>query len=178
MDNSRTEAAINMLKQCKVQRMTYYEATQVLMQQGFTEEEIDDASDQFVYSDATPPSNDNTQSPAAERPASIIEQGHDVELQAAKQQLNKDFWYGFIPFVGGFYRMKQTADYTKYESLKTGYNRVTVFGIWLGVIVVAFFVTIFAPMFTFGNATLEYLSRYVGIIAAFVLLFFIFRKKN
>jgi hypothetical protein len=52
MDNLRISEAAQALKQCKSQGLSYYDASQSLVKQGYTQEEIEQASYQFQYSDA------------------------------------------------------------------------------------------------------------------------------
>lgn len=79
----RVTAAVNLLKQCKQQGKTYYEATQVLQQQGYSSLEIGRASDQFSYADALPITNSTQLSPTGEPDAQSADGSPIVALPLA-----------------------------------------------------------------------------------------------
>src|ERR1700683_4661441 len=132
VDDSRTTAAVDLLKECKKQGLSYSDATQALMEQGFTQSEIEQASYQFIYSD---PLSTTIPNQSASQDEPLNERAdRDIAIQAAKEQRNKDSWLQFIPIVGGYYRFKTAKDISDYETLKTGYSQTTVALIWIGVI--------------------------------------------
>jgi hypothetical protein len=51
--DSTTEAIVSKLKEFKQQGLSYYQATQKLLQQGYTQLQIDDAEDSFNYNEAS-----------------------------------------------------------------------------------------------------------------------------
>jgi hypothetical protein len=180
MDNSRVAAAINLLRQCKAQGKSYYEATELLQRQGYSQTEIEQASDQFPYTSvAIPRADDST--PSNPTPGQLANYGIDskeVELKAAKQKLWKDYWYQFIPFVGTFYKARKIGDFTTYESLKTGKKRTTVLLIWVGVMLIAMALALTSPSWLMNSTWGLYAWHYVGVLAAILLLSVIFRARN
>jgi hypothetical protein len=172
---SRLDSAVNLLKQCRSQGKTYHDATQALAQQGYSQQEIEQASYRFPYNlgdsqaeDSPPPKSNLTEDDV-----------HEIELDESKQQLNRDYWYQFIPIVGAYYKTKRVNDYAKYESLKTGHGHTAVLVIWFIAMAVGTFVALvaapwFVGLFTMSNTAL-YLSHYIGVIVAVLLLHITFR---
>ena len=184
MENTRLEASVSSLKKCKAEGKTYYEATQILAQQGYSQAEIEQASYQFPYTTISPADSENNpaQNLLQLQPTDSKEVEHEIELQQTKQQLRQDYWYSFIPIVGAFYRTKRVGDYTKYESLRTGHSQAAVLTTWIGVMIVGAFVALVAAprvvsIFT-KNSTAMGWSHYAGFILAILLLSIIFRKKS
>lgn len=169
----RVDQAVALLKESKSKGLSFYDAKQVLVQNGFTDSEIGSAADNYDYESGNPTSLQSV---------NVKDDIHEIELQQAKVQLSRDYWYSFIPVVGAFYKAKRINDYTKYESLKTGRDPLLVLAIWLIVMAVAaIFALVVGPglvgLLTKSNTAL-YLSHYLGVIVAVLLLYFIFRKRK
>ncbi len=171
-----------MLKQCKAEGKTYYESQQLLTQQGYSQAEIEQASYQFPYSGITSTEPSPAQNPVAPQPTNAQEIGKDIELQTAKQKMNQDYWYGMIPIIGTFFRYKRIGDYANYESLKTGQHKSNVVLIWIMVMIVGFVLAVFVAPWLVGLVTdsslLIYVSHYVGVLVAVLLLMYIFGRRK
>src|SRR6266487_962244 len=180
MENPRLDMAINLLKQCKARGMQYYDAAQGLAKQGFSQEEIEQASNRFPYSSIAPADNNPIKSA---EPASVYnkESADKAELEAAKQRMNRGYWYQFIPIVGAFYKFKQIDNYAEYESKKTGHSWSTVMLIWGAIMVVgSLLVMTVAPaaiiLFS-NNPSALHLLPYVGP-TVIILLLLLFRARK
>jgi hypothetical protein len=98
MMEDRKAKAVSALKSAKSRNLKYYDATQELLSQGFTQTEVEDASQQFVYSDASPAGNE------AINPGSLqLDQAlavgviHQEAVDQAKSQLARDAGLGLMP---------------------------------------------------------------------------------
>lgn len=184
MEDQRTATAINLLKQSKAQGKSYYEATQVLAQKGYSQVEIEQASYQFPYTDVTGAPTDGASAPRSTPPASPDNAANadDAMIQEAKEQVTKDFWYSFIPIIGAYYKTRRVGDYARYESLKTGQSQSTVLSIWIVAMVAGAFVSlVVAPKLTSlvtKNSAVLYASHYAGLAVAAGILWFVLKARK
>jgi hypothetical protein len=180
-DNSRLETAISLLRQCKADGKSYFEATQTLVQQGYSQLEIEQASYQFPYSNIGA-GGDKVPQDLSRQPVDGKNIDDESKLLEAKDKLNRDYWYSFIPIVGSFFKTKRIGDYIEFGALKTGRSRLTATTIWVAAMIIGAFVTLVVAPRVVGlfskNSTALYLSHYIGLILTIFLLMFIFRAKK
>jgi hypothetical protein len=118
----RLGQAVEALKAAKAQGLSYYDATQNLTKQGFTPEEVEQASYQFPYSDAEQTdSNAYSGSNPSMNQAFAEAVVHDEAVDNAKQELHKDAALGILGgkgLVGGYYGNKAVGDYAALKDLE------------------------------------------------------------
>ncbi len=182
-ESIRIAEVVTLLKHCKQEGLSYYNATEWIEQKGYTIEEVQQASYQFVYTD--PLSTEHEFAILRQPTGQLSEQiEREADIQVAKAKMNSDFWMGTIPIVGGFYRYKRIGDIVNYTSLRTGRSRLVTFGIWLLVDTLAFIGCLFVPFIIFHVGYLKdsplsgILLPYIVIALAFLLFKLFFRKPK
>ena len=121
MVNQRIDDVVNALKQCKAQGLTYYDATQTLAKQGFNQEEIEQASYQFPYSDAAQPDSNGDASGANLNQAFAEAVVHQEAVDNTKQELHKDIAFGLLGgrgLFGQYFSSKAVSDYAALKDLE------------------------------------------------------------
>jgi hypothetical protein len=179
MNNEKLTCIVDLLKQAKSNGLTSYQATQSLLQQGYLADEIEQASYQFRYSDASTlsvrgQSYDNGL-------INVSVESHTSDLEQAKHKVNRSFALSLIPFIGGFFRMRMLKDDVNYESIYTGYSKSTIFGLWVGVMIICAAFVFFAPVFlahiSFLKGRSMVLFPFAGVLLATVIFKVLFRKQ-
>jgi len=117
----RTAQAVVALKAAKSQGLSYYDATQNLAKQGFNQQEIEQASYQFPYSDASP-ADVSTPSQSTNADQAFAEGVvHQEALENTKHELHKDIALGLLGgrgIIGSYFETKAVSDYAEYKDLK------------------------------------------------------------
>lgn len=113
--------AIESLKAAKAQGLTYYDATQSLLKQGFTQEEIEQASYQFPYSEAAPVNSSDASQNVSVNQAFAEAVVHEEAIDNAKQELHEDAARGLLggrSLFGSYYKNKAIGDYAALKNLE------------------------------------------------------------
>lgn len=119
--NTRIDAAVQALKQCKAQGLAYYDASQTLAKQGFSQGEIEQASTQFIYSDATAPNVGSTPQETSLDQEFAEAATKDKVEDITRQALQKDMLLGFLggrSAAGRYYGAKVVRDYAALKDLE------------------------------------------------------------
>jgi hypothetical protein len=107
MQDEATGQIISQLKTFKQQGLTYYQASQKLKEQGFTDDQISIAGSSYPYTDVVAPS-DNNQTLTMVGQQQGVTSSAEVELGTAmlrdkrKSATSSKFFIGVILFVVGF----------------------------------------------------------------------------
>ncbi|HSX06663.1 MAG TPA: hypothetical protein VLG92_03015 [Candidatus Saccharimonadia bacterium] len=121
MDNRQAQA-VERLRNAKSQGLSYYDATQSLAKQGFTQEEIKQASYRFPYNEAAQTADSTSSSATADQvfAEAVV---HEEAIDNARQELHKDVAKGLLggrSIFGGYYQNKAIGDYTALKDLEQG----------------------------------------------------------
>jgi hypothetical protein len=117
----RLSQAVAVLKEAKDQGLSYYDATQSLTKQGFSQEEIEQASYQFPYSDAAQPDTNAFTSDPSVNQAFAEGVVHEEAVDNAKQELHHDVALGLLggrSLVGSYNENKAIGDYVALKELE------------------------------------------------------------
>jgi hypothetical protein len=128
MDNQRVTAATQQLKQCKSQGLNYYDAKQTLAKMGFSQEEVEQASYQFPYSDVAPSNIEASPSDAKLNQVFSEAVAQQETKDNTKQNLYKDAALGFLggrSLMGKYYGTKAISDYTTLKDLEQSQENKT-----------------------------------------------------
>lgn len=112
--------AVAALKAAKAQNLSYYDASQSLLKQGFTQEELEQASYQFPYTEIPQPSSNNASSDPSLNQAFAEGVVHEEAIDNAKQELHKDIGMGLLggSLVGSYFGNKAIGDYAALKDLE------------------------------------------------------------
>jgi len=117
----RLQSAVDLLKQCKTEGLKYHDATQVLMKQGFSQEEIEHASYEFPYSDAESPNPGDIVPRDASDQSFAKAVIREKAIDSKKRNLYKDIVLGLFggrSIVGRYYGTKTISDYAALKDLE------------------------------------------------------------
>ncbi len=107
----RQAQAVEPLKNAKAQGLNFYEATQGMRKQDFTQLEIEQVSYQFLYSDAAPPTDNDSAVSKAVNQAFAEAIVHQEAIDNAKQELHEDVaktLLGGNSLLGDYYGAEQS----------------------------------------------------------------------
>jgi len=123
MDNTRIVNAAALLRQCKTQGLKYYDATQVLAKQGFSQEEIEQASLQFPYSDPSPAGTNSGGASVGDSMNQAFAEAvtNEEAIDNTKKELAEDAGLGLLggrSLVGQYFGSKAITDYAALKDLQ------------------------------------------------------------
>jgi hypothetical protein len=108
MQDEITTQIISQLKSFKQQGLTYYQASQKLKEQGFSDDQISIAGSSYPYTDVIPPTDGNSQTsnPISDQqsvsPLAEEELGTAMLKDKRKSASSSKFFIGALIFVVGF----------------------------------------------------------------------------
>jgi hypothetical protein len=125
--------AVVALKKAKSKGLTYYEATRTLIDQGYTESQIEQASYQFEYTDIDTP-DEKSKVPLS--PAASIAFGEAVMKEKTLDSLReeRDSAYLKSAFFGRYvplYNINATRAWANYSAAKYGQSKSKVYSSWV-----------------------------------------------
>lgn len=130
--------AVIALKAAKSQSLTYYEATQTLLKQGFTQSEIRQASYQFPYTEISAPDQNSqaqlTSTDSQELGEAIVKEKALDHLREERDNayLKSALFGRYVPL----YNINATRAWANYAAAKNGKSKSKVYTAWFGTMVV------------------------------------------
>ena len=125
--------AVSALKTAKSQGLTYYEATQALLKQGYAQSEIEQASYQFPYTNIEAPDQNaqvqlSSTASQAFGEAIVKEKTLDHLREERDNAFLKSALFGkYVPL----YNLNATRAWANYTAAKNGQSKAKVYSSWL-----------------------------------------------